>query len=79
VETACKVLMVIGWRILPAPFRNCYDANDDAFVSLEIDGMTARGYDRRSSSHYSLTVTGLVVQLYDHSVGAWFAFSVQIA
>lgn len=56
-----------------------YDAGDKAFVSLEIDGVTARGYDRGSSGHYSLTVTDLVVQLYDHSAGAWFAFSIQVA
>jgi hypothetical protein len=54
-----------------------YDAGDDAYVSLEIDGMTARGYDRRSLSHYSLTVTDQVVQLYDHAESAWFAFSIQ--
>ncbi len=56
-----------------------YDAGDDAFVSLEIDGATAQGYDRRSASHYSLTVTDEIVQLFDHSVGAWFAFSIQTA
>jgi hypothetical protein len=55
-----------------------YDAGDDAFISLEIDGVTARGYDRRSSSHYSLTLTGDVVQLYDHTAEAWFAFSIQL-
>jgi hypothetical protein len=36
------------------------------------------GFDRASSSHYSLTVTDQVVQLYDHSAGAWFAFSIQV-
>lgn len=56
-----------------------YDAGDDAFVSLEIDGVTAQGYDRGASSHYSLTVTDEIVQLYDHSAGAWFAFSIQTA
>ncbi|MFM9935756.1 MAG: hypothetical protein ACKVOL_06115 [Novosphingobium sp.] len=54
-----------------------YDAGDDAFVSLEIDGMTARGYDRGSSSHYSLTADGQVVQLYDYAAEAWFAYSIQ--
>lgn len=54
-----------------------YDAGNAAFVSLEIDGMTARGYDRHSSSHYALTVTDNVVQLYDHADAAWFAFSIQ--
>jgi len=56
-----------------------YDAGDKAFVSLAIDGMTAQGYDRNSSNHYSLTVTDEVVQLYDHGPEAWFAFSIQAA
>lgn len=56
-----------------------YDAGDKAFVSLAIDGMTAQGYDRNSSSHYSLTVTDEVVQLYDHDPEAWFDFSIQVA
>jgi hypothetical protein len=59
--------------------RELYDAGDKGFVSLEIDGLKAQGYDRGSSSHYSLSVTDRVVQLYDHAVGAWFAFSIQIA
>lgn len=60
------------------PFE-LYDAVDEAFVSLEIDGLKAQGYDRGSSSHYALTVTDQVVQLYDHSASAWFTFSIQIA
>lgn len=55
-----------------------YDAGDDAFVSLEIDGLRAQGYDRRSSSHYFLSVTDPIVQLYDYAAGSWFAFSIQI-
>lgn len=55
-----------------------YDAVDDAFVSLEIDGFKAHGYDRRTSSHYSLSVLGRVVQLYDHASGCWFAFTIQV-
>ena len=55
-----------------------YDAGDDAFVSLDIDGLTARGYDRTSSSHFSLAVTNQVVQLYDHAAETWFSFSIQI-
>ncbi len=54
-----------------------YDVGDAAYISLEIDGATARGYDRHSESHYTLTVTGQVVQLYDYASNAWFAFSVQ--
>ncbi|WP_241233716.1 hypothetical protein [Altericroceibacterium xinjiangense] len=55
-----------------------YDAGDKAFVSLEIDGLRAEGYDRQSSSHYTLSVTDQVVQLYDHAVKSWFAFSIQV-
>lgn len=54
-----------------------YDAADRAFVSLEINGLNAHGFDRGSSSQYSLTVTDQVVQLYDHSANVWFAFSIQ--
>lgn len=54
-----------------------YDAGNEAFFSLAIDGVTAQGYDRHSSSHYSLTVTDKVVQLYDHAAGVWMAFSIQ--
>ena len=54
-----------------------YDGGDDAFVSLEIDGASARGYDRGSFSHYELIAAEQMVQLYDHSAGAWFAFSIQ--
>lgn len=54
-----------------------HDADHDAFVSIEIDGTTARGYDRHSQSHYSLSVTDQVVQLYDHEASEWFAFSIQ--
>ena len=55
-----------------------YDAGDEAFVSLDIDGVTARGFDRSSSSHYSLNVTDQLVQLYDYSQGAWFSFDIQV-
>lgn len=54
-----------------------YDAGEDTFVSLAIDGATAQGYDRASSSHYSLTVADEMIQLYDHEAGGWFAFSIQ--
>ncbi|MDB5723451.1 MAG: hypothetical protein JWQ16_205 [Novosphingobium sp.] len=55
-----------------------YDAGDKAFVSLELDpdGVTARGYDRGSSSHFSLSVGDEQVQLYDHDEAAWFSFSI---
>lgn len=53
----------------------------DGGVSLHIeagDG-TIRGYDRSSSGHFSVVVSERVVQLYDHSESAWFAFDVQVA
>jgi len=52
---------------------------DDTFISMEIEGATARGYDRGSSSHYSLTAQGEVIQIYDHADEAWFAYSIQTA
>lgn len=55
-----------------------FDAGDKAFISLEIDGLKAQGYDRYSSSHYSLSVTDQIVQLYDHTAESWFAFSIQV-
>jgi hypothetical protein len=56
-----------------------YDAAAKAFVSLQLDGATARGYDRGSSTAYEARVSDHTVQLYDHGDGTWFAFDVQIA
>lgn len=56
-----------------------YDAGDNNFVSLEIGGSKARGYDRASASHYEADVSGQQVQLYDYSQSAWFAFDIQVA
>jgi hypothetical protein len=56
-----------------------YDAADKAFISLEIDGMTARGHDRGSSASYEARVAEQQVQLYDHDRSAWFAFDVRTA
>jgi len=56
-----------------------YDVADKAFISLELDGATARGHDRGSSTSYEARVTERAVQLYDHGQGAWFAFDVQVA
>lgn len=55
-----------------------FDEADRAFVSLAVDGMTARGYDRGSGSAYEAKVTDRLVQLYDHGEGAWYAFDVQV-
>ena len=56
-----------------------YDTGDKAFVSLDIDGLTARGYDRGSATAYAITATDRQVQLYDHSQSTWFAFDIQTA
>lgn len=53
-----------------------HDADSGAFISLEIEGDTARGYDRGSATHYTITVTDLMVQFYDHGEDAWFAFGI---
>ncbi len=55
-----------------------FDAGDRSFVSLEVEGMTARGYERGSASFYVANVADRLVQLYDHSRSAWFAFDVQV-
>ena len=56
-----------------------YDRGDQAFVSLDVDGTTARGYDRASDTAFVANVTDDVVQVYDHGGSAWFAFTVQTA
>ncbi len=56
-----------------------YDDADRAFVSIETDGATARGYDRGSAGFYVAEVTDQLVQLYDHSLSRWFAYGVQVA
>lgn len=53
-----------------------YDEGDRTFVSLEVDGTTARGYDRGSQSHFQAQVADRMIQLYDYSQNAWFAFEV---
>jgi hypothetical protein len=54
------------------------DDGDRIFVSLEIDGTTARGFDRGSAGFYEAQVSDRLVQVYDHSQSAWFAFDVQV-
>lgn len=56
-----------------------YDQSDRTFISIEIDGQTAKGHDRGSSTAWSATVTDRQVQVYDHSQAIWFAFDVQTA
>ena len=56
-----------------------YDQGDQAFVSLVIDGATARGYDRGGADFYEIAVTNRQIDFYDHGESVWFTFHVQIA
>jgi hypothetical protein len=56
-----------------------YDEDDKVFVTLDVDGSTARGYDRGSAGFYEAIVSDGLVQVYDHSQGIWFAYGVQVA
>lgn len=56
-----------------------YDGGSRSFVSLEIDGSNAQGFDRISSTAFAAHITDERVQLYDHSKGAWFTFDMQVA
>ena len=60
------------------PLPDLYDEGDKTFVSLEIDGSKARGYDRGSAGHYEAEVTDRLVQMFDHNDNTWFAFAVQV-
>ena len=55
-----------------------FDAGSGTFVSLEISGSNARGFDRGSSASYAAQVSDQRVQLYDYSEAEWFAFSIQV-
>jgi hypothetical protein len=56
-----------------------YDFGDKTFVSLQIEGASAKGYDRGSASHYAAEVTERRVQLYDYGESAWITFDIQEA
>lgn len=56
-----------------------FDAGEQAFVSFEINGAKASGYDRKSAHAWSAQVSELRVQLYDYGPGAWFTFDIQVA
>jgi len=56
-----------------------FDDGDKAFVSMAIEGHSARGYDRGSEGFYVANVSDRLVQIYDHALAAWFAFDVQVA
>lgn len=54
-----------------------YDAGDEAYVTIQIDGTKASGHDRGTASGYSAEVKDGLVQLYDHAASAWFAYDIQ--
>jgi hypothetical protein len=54
-----------------------YDEAEGVFISLECDGVTARGYDRGTGSFYAAEVGDRIVQLFDHGQACWFAFSIR--
>ncbi len=56
-----------------------YDNGTRSFVSMDIDGATAQGFDRASASAYTAEVTDQRVQLYDHGEAAWFTFDIMVA
>jgi hypothetical protein len=56
-----------------------YDNADKTFLSLEVDGAKARGYDRGSAGFYAADVTERAVQVFDYSQDTWFSFDVLIA
>ena len=56
-----------------------FDAGEQAYVSLEIKGSEASGFDRRSSNAYTAHASPGRVQLYDYGPGAWFTFDIQVA
>jgi len=56
-----------------------FDAGSGTFVSLEINGANARGFDRGSSGSYVAQVSDSRVQVYDYSQSTWFTFSIQVA
>lgn len=55
-----------------------YDFADQTFVSLEIEGAKAQGYDRGSAGAFSAQVTEARVQFYDHAAGEWHTFDIQL-
>ena len=55
------------------------DVRAGTSIHMVIEGGEARGYDRGSSGHFTVRTADRLVQLYDHSEAAWFAFEVQVA
>ncbi|WP_260924760.1 hypothetical protein [Novosphingobium sp. 9] len=53
------------------------DEGDQAFISFEIVGPNAKGYDRGSGHFYAAEVRDRTVQVYDYGVESWFAYEIQ--
>ena len=56
-----------------------FDAGEQAFVSFEINGAKASGFDRKSAHAWSAQVSELRVQVYDYGPAAWFNYDIQVA
>ena len=54
-----------------------YDAGDQAYISIEVDGLSATGFDRGSSHAYTARVEDDCVQIYDHGAKSWFTYDIQ--
>jgi hypothetical protein len=54
------------------------DSGNGFRVHMVVEGSTARGFDRISSTAFTAEVKAGLVQLHDHARGEWFAFEVQV-
>ena len=55
-----------------------YDEGDRAFITLDVDGRRASGYDRGSATFYTAEIGDHMVQLFDHGEQAWHAFDMRV-
>ena len=56
-----------------------FDAGAQSFVSLEIDGAKAQGFDHASATAYTAQVEDRRVQVFDYGENAWFTFDMVVA
>lgn len=56
-----------------------FDTGTNSFVSVEIEGATAKGFDHLTSTAFTAEVSDRRVQVYDYGQAAWFTFDVQVA
>jgi hypothetical protein len=56
-----------------------YDSAAHSFVSLDLDGAKAQGFDHASATAYTAQVSDQRVQVFDHGEGAWFTFDMLVA